>query len=167
MNGGTGGFGEQEFEALACELRLRLEPHIARMLRSWDLVEDVINETLLRLWRWRERLDPERNPAAYAYVIACRLALKILREMRRVRVLADRGAKDGAEDALAARELLDLGLADLNEHERDLFDLIFVDELSIEEIAGLRGIEPHSVRSQKSRLLRHMRDLLGDEIESA
>jgi RNA polymerase sigma factor (sigma-70 family) len=67
--------------------RRELHVHCYRMLGSFDEAEDMVQETLLRAWRARERFEGGPGFRAWLYRIATNACLDALRSRRRVRSL--------------------------------------------------------------------------------
>jgi RNA polymerase sigma-70 factor (TIGR02960 family) len=80
---------EAEFAARAERHRRELHVHCYRMVGSFDEAEDLVQETLLRAWRGRERLERDEWFRAWLYRIATNACLDaIKRDGRRVASLA-------------------------------------------------------------------------------
>jgi RNA polymerase sigma-70 factor (TIGR02960 family) len=76
---------EPEFAELAERHRRELHVHCYRMLGSFEEAEDLVQETLLRAWRGRERLERDERFRAWLYKIATNACLDaIKRNGRRV-----------------------------------------------------------------------------------
>jgi RNA polymerase sigma-70 factor (TIGR02960 family) len=83
---------QAEFTELAERHRRELQLHCYRMLGSLEEAEDLVQETLLRAWRSRERLSREDWFRAWLYRIATNACLdKIKGDGRRVPSLASFG----------------------------------------------------------------------------
>lgn len=72
-----------DFEGLTKRHRRELHVHCYRMLASFDEADDAVQETYLRAWRHRERLDEDANVRAWMYKIATNVCLDLLRQRRR------------------------------------------------------------------------------------
>src|SRR3954467_1861376 len=76
---------EAEFAELAERHRRELHVHCYRMLGSFEEAEDAVQETLVRAWRGRERLERREWFRAWLYKIATNACLDwIKRDGRRV-----------------------------------------------------------------------------------
>ena len=73
------------FDAIYARHASGLRRHLARILRDDDAVEDVLQETLLRLWTRAEHWDGRGAPRAWLYRVATNQALNQLRSIRRQR----------------------------------------------------------------------------------
>jgi RNA polymerase sigma-70 factor, ECF subfamily len=145
------------------ESRPALFGYFIRRHRSEQAVEDLLQETFLRLLRRPDRLRRARSPRAYLFGIA-----------RHVSADAWRRAPPPAEDGVrlemlaaatpdprisAARELMD-GLPML---QREILDLRFQHDLSYEEIGETLGVPTGTVRSRLHHALRMLRERLARE----
>src|SRR3954453_6816618 len=76
---------EAEFAARAERHRRELHVHCYRMLGNFEEAEDLVQETLLRAWRGRDRLERDEWMRAWLYKIATNACLDaIKRDGRRV-----------------------------------------------------------------------------------
>jgi len=71
------------FETRAQRHRRELHVHCYRMLGSFEEAEDAVQETLLRAWRGRSRLDSEPGFRPWLYRIATNYCLDVLRRRKR------------------------------------------------------------------------------------
>jgi RNA polymerase sigma-70 factor, ECF subfamily len=75
---------EQAFSDLAERYRGELLAHSCRMLGSYEDAEDVVQETFLRAWRWREGFQgPSSSFRAWLYRIATNACLDALKRRSR------------------------------------------------------------------------------------
>ena len=129
--------------------------------------EDLLQTTLLRtLRRWsRARTAPE----AYARRVLVNLSKDRLRARdRRVRETAmppDATALptvDAGYDQVADRRVVLDALAELPLRQRQVVVLRFVEDLSVDQTADLLSCSSGTVKSQTSRALTKLRELLAD-----
>lgn len=71
------------FERLIAPLEERMLATIWRILRDMDDADDAHQETLIRLWRVREKIMRHPNPQALILRICAQVALDLLRRRRR------------------------------------------------------------------------------------
>jgi RNA polymerase sigma-70 factor (TIGR02960 family) len=71
------------FETRAHRHRRELHVHCYRMLGSFDEAEDAVQETLLRAWRGRSKVDSESGFRPWLYRIATNYCLDVLRRRKR------------------------------------------------------------------------------------
>lgn len=140
-------------------------------------MKDLVQEALVHLFStgalaaW----DPERGPlGAYAGRIAENCVISLLRRRGRNpwasvpiadddlerRLSADRGAH---ESPVASRSDLRRMAEGLDEDDREMFFLFFVEDRSIEEISAICGKSVEAVRKQRQRLRARARGLLDSD----
>jgi RNA polymerase sigma-70 factor (TIGR02960 family) len=74
---------EAAFAALVDRHRRALHVHCYRMLGSYEEAEDVVQETLLRAWRARDRVEDDDGLRPWLYRIATNACLDAIRKSRR------------------------------------------------------------------------------------
>jgi RNA polymerase sigma-70 factor (ECF subfamily) len=133
-------------------------------------VDDVVQESYLRMWRARAA-QPIRSAKAFLFTIARRLALDTLRHDRAspidgvghletLRVIdtgADVAADVGHREKIA---LLADAIADLPARCRDVFILHKIKELSRRETAARLGIAEKTVEVQTAKAMRRCSEYL-------
>ena len=129
------------------------------------LSEDLLAETFERALRARRRFDPRRGGKAWLYTIA----LNALRDHARRRGAEERALERvGAPDpeapdpfgALDDRDRLQAAMAMLSDDEREALALRFGADLTVPEIARLKGEKLTTAEGRVYRALRKLRDTL-------
>jgi RNA polymerase sigma-70 factor (ECF subfamily) len=177
------------FEELCARYREPLRRHLLRMLRDADTAEDLLQETLLRVWTHAGQWDGRGAPRGWLFRVATNLALNHVRAQRRrpqqPLVLPPDPSEADEEPAipgwmidtvsLGPGEALELAerrdrlrrlLAQLPEEKREVLRLIHDAEMEISEVAETLGIPPGTVKSRlhyaTQRLAREWRDAEGE-----
>ncbi|WP_042364915.1 SigE family RNA polymerase sigma factor [Streptacidiphilus neutrinimicus] len=139
----------------------------ASLLTTGDphLAEDLVQETLGRMYvHWRH-VSVADNPAAYAHTVLVRVFLSHRR--RRSSAEQPTGAlPEGVateEDATLRLTLLD-ALARLGPRDRAVLVLRYWEDRSVEETARALRSSAGAVRTQSSRALGRLRSILGDSL---
>jgi RNA polymerase sigma-70 factor (ECF subfamily) len=173
------------FEELCARYGQPLRRHLLRMLRDADAAEDVLQETLLRVWTHAGQWDGRGTPRAWLFRVATNLALNHVRALRRrpqqPLVLPPDPSEADEEPAvpgwmvdtvsLGPDEALELAerrdrlrrlVAQLPEEKREVLRLIHDAEMEVSEVAETLGIPPGTVKSRlhyaTRRLAREWRD---------
>ena len=126
------------------------------------LAEDLVQETLGRMYvHWR-KVSAADNPAAYAHTVLVRAFLS----HRRRRSSDERPTSrlpDGTapESDPALRVTLLNALAELSARDRAVVVLRYWEDRSVEETAALLRLSAGAVRTQSSRALVRLRAVLG------
>jgi RNA polymerase sigma-70 factor (ECF subfamily) len=165
--------------AAARELARRLLPRLMgvaqRMLSDVAEAEDVVQETMLRLWKiapdWQEG---EAQVSTWAYRVAMNLCTDRLRKRRFVSDTpldampdpadASQDVEDRMQDDARARALHH-AIADLPERQRAAMVLRHFEGLSNPEIAAIMDIGVEAVESLTSRGRRTLKKALADRRE--
>ena len=155
----------EAFDVLAERLRPGLSARLHDIVRDPGAADDMLQETLLRVWTRAAQWDGRGPAGGWALRIATNLALNHLRTVRRRRETAldvactdDRQSVSGAipsgagpgtevEADETSRRLR--GLVDaLPRDKRDVVALACDDDLSVREIADRLGIPEGTVKSR-------------------
>ncbi|GAA0659276.1 SigE family RNA polymerase sigma factor [Kitasatospora atroaurantiaca] len=132
---------------------------------DWHLAEDLVQETLAKMYRSWRRIDRTASPVAYAHKVLVRTYLS----QRRRRSSGERPSDQlpeqagRADDAELRLTLLD-GLAQLRAKDRAVLVLRYWEDRSVEETAAILKLTPGTVRTQSLRALQRLRTVLGDEL---
>ncbi len=162
------------FDALFRRWAAPLLRYLERMLRDTAAAEDLVQEVYLRVYRARERYQPQARFSTWLYRIATNLALNELRRPRRREAHASLDGPDAPalagdgpapEAALAARRLAErvaLELARLPERQRAALCLSAVEGLSYAEVAAALEISESAVKAlvhrARTTLVAHFED---------
>ena len=157
------------FEMLVVKYQRRIERLISRMVRDTDLVQDIAQETFIRVYRALPQFRGESAFYTWLYRIAVNTAKKMLMDMKRdplVLESATHNGDDGEETSRAESELSDgetpeailaskeiaaavnAAVEALSEDLRQAITLREIEGLSYEEIADLMNCPIGTVRSR-------------------
>jgi RNA polymerase sigma factor (sigma-70 family) len=158
---------DEDFERLYEEHAQALFGFLAYRTGDSALAEDLLADTFEKVLRARRRFDPRRgSEKTWLYSIA----LNALRDHIRRRASAERAGErlagpvpelgaDAAED-LARRDELSRALATLSDEEREVVALRFGADLTVPEIAKLKGEPLTTIEGRVYRALRKLRERL-------
>jgi RNA polymerase sigma-70 factor (ECF subfamily) len=158
------------FQELVLRYRSRLINFVGRMIGDRERAEDLVQEAFIRAHRHLHRFDPTKKFSTWIYTIASNLAKNELRNRgRSPLVYGDTLRTPGGDglrplqfedpttrpDAMYAsrhlRELVDVTVAGLSPHHREVFVLRELEGRSYEEIATLTRCNPGTVKSRLNR----------------
>jgi RNA polymerase sigma-70 factor (ECF subfamily) len=157
--------GKGDRDAFACLVRRHQQPLLnffARMGAYTD-AEDLAQETLVRVFRYRDRYRPTAKFTTFLYTVARHVRLDALRASRRrdARQEAARAeaeeATDGGMGAVQARMDVQPALDRLPEKLRSVIVLSVQQGLKHEEIAEVLGIPVGTVKSRMFHAFERLR----------
>jgi RNA polymerase sigma factor (sigma-70 family) len=134
-------------------------------------VPDLVQQTFLGAMKARDRLSPDVNFRAYLLGIAHRLLLMAYRSRRRHDAVFARGDTSAAAQltspsrAIARRErqrALLVSLRELSLEHQVVVQLLYWEDLSIDEIAAIVGVQPGTVKSRLHRARNILRQTLSE-----
>jgi len=166
------GDGDGDDTALR-ELFSRHAPWLAVRLRKAlppDDVEDVLQETFIAVWQNAKTYQPRGTPAAWLWVIARNQAAMLLRKRGQPPVplpgdgTEETGPSTDPADAVLARAELAAAtqaLRGADRHaEREVWQLLYVEDRPVAEVAQLTGVPEGTVKSRAHRARRLLRAAL-------
>ncbi len=147
---------------------------LARFRLPHDLLQDGVQETLVRCLRGLEDFRGEAKLSTWVYRIAYREGLRAQERLGRARrralplePAAEPAAAGAAPDHAAAEadELARVraAMATLPEEQRLAMGYHYLDGLAVAEIAGLMDSRPNTVKSWLKRGHDRLREILGDD----
>jgi RNA polymerase sigma-70 factor (ECF subfamily) len=129
--------------------------------------EDAVHDAFVAAWRkWGSLRDPERFEAWFQRILVntCRDRLRKTSRRRESDIDAERPPVVlDAYDAVHERERMSRAFASLDADHRIVLALRYYRDLSIDDIAGLLGVRPGTVKSRLHRAQSHMREILAAE----
>jgi len=162
------------FETLYRGYFPRLTRFVERMIRRPQLVEEVVNDTLLVVWRKAASYNGQSKVSTWIFSIAYRTALKALGRVRDP-VEADEAASavpaaaEGEPDQLLMRvqdrRILDQALKLLSAEHRAVVELTYFHEYACREIAQIVGCPTETVKTRLFYARRRLRTLLSERKE--
>jgi RNA polymerase sigma-70 factor (ECF subfamily) len=161
------GAGERAaFEALHRAYYTRLDRFLRRMLRRPQLVDEVINDTMLVVWRRAGQFSGRSKASTWIFGIAYRRALKALADVDEPVEFDEASHPDQqatAADAMLQAELrtvLERALAQLTAEQRAVVELTYFHGCHYREIAQIVGCPVETVKTRMFYARRRLRDLL-------
>lgn len=130
-------------------------------------IDDVVQASLLDVWRYRARFDPGRSLTAWVLTIARRRAVDHLRSRRHEVVSLDDDAAlpgvDGRSVACRVEQAHDVqnALAALPSPQRQAIEMAYYSDLTQREIAQRLDVPLGTIKARTSRGLRRLESLIG------
>jgi RNA polymerase sigma-70 factor (ECF subfamily) len=150
----------EDFEALFRDYQGDVYGWILRIVRDRGVAEELTVETFWRIWKARDRFDPQRGFAPWARRIATNLALGYLRHRpREVSLLVEPQAAAIPDPAVASETSLKIQRAfrELPPKLQAAATLALIEEQKYEDIASALGISVAGVKSRVFRAVRILR----------
>ena len=125
-----------------------------RRLCGRQEAEEVLQETMERVWRYRRGLDPDQAPRAWLYRAAFRTFLDHRKRLRRLPETlgqVDLGIPVPDPETAALRDELRQALTALSPTERDILLRFHRDAETLAEIAGALDMPVNTVKSHLHR----------------
>ena len=148
----------QEFEIWIGRMRHQLLAEATRLLGDADDAQDAVQETVLKLWSIRSRIEEYHSIDGLAVVIVRRLSLNRMRRAATIAMpdLSDERTPEteliSAEESKRLEELF-LSLPDM---QQVVLRMKHIDGLEVTEIARMTGATTESVRQNLSRARRNI-----------
>jgi RNA polymerase sigma-70 factor, ECF subfamily len=150
---------------------VRVFRFVLRMVRNEATAEDLISEVFLDVWRQAEKFEGRSTVSTWMLSIARFKALSTLRR-RSEEELDDEAAaaiEDLADDPEVALAKKDKGavlrqcLTRLSTEHREIIDLVYYHEKSVEEVAGIVGIPEATVKTRMFYARKKLAELLKEQ----
>ena len=163
------------FEWIYHRYKARLAASMLRLLKSPDLVDDLLQELFVRLWERRKSIDPEQSIKAYLFRIAENLVYDTFRRFSKDKQLLDRlfyaMEETGAniEEQFLVQEnrhAIHAAIAMLPPKRRKVFVLCKLESKSYEEVSSLLNISLSTINDHIYKANQFLRQHLADHIVS-
>lgn len=162
------------FETLFRSYYPRLKRFLERMTRRPQLVDEIVNDTMLIVWRNADSFNLRSRLSTWIIGIAMRRSLKAL-ERTDDAIDFDADAAEAPEEAgpearvlnLEKRTRLDRALESLSPQHRAVVELTYFEGCTYREIAGIVGCPVDTVKTRMFHARRHLKVLLARQGEEA
>ncbi|WNM29182.1 SigE family RNA polymerase sigma factor [Streptomyces sp. Li-HN-5-11] len=156
---------EEGFARYVVSARPALRRNAFVLMGDWFDADDLVQQTLITLYRRWERLERHEALSAYTRTVMVRLFIDERRRHRWTRELPQDSFPEpepapGEMARIGDRMVLLKALSSLTARQRSLVYLRYWEDLGIEEVAQIMGCSPATVRSSTSRAMRILREHL-------
>ena len=166
---GRGGGIDERFAAYVRERGDRHLRVAVLLTGDWHAAEDLVQASLVKLYRAWPRLDTDADPDAYLR----RIMVNTHRSWWRARwrretpaaVLPESVCDEDLADRQAVGAVVRQALAGLPRQQRAVLVLRYCEDLPEAEVAELLGCSAGTVKTHAHRGLRALRELLGGEFD--
>jgi len=158
-------------QVLFARHHVRVYRFVLRLVRNEATAEDLISEVFLDVWRQAGKFEGRSAVSTWMLSIARFKALSSLRR-RSEAELDDEMAEqiedqsDDPEVTLAKKDkgaVLRQALSNLSAEHREIIDLVYYHEKSVEEVAGIVGIPEATVKTRMFYARKKLSELLREQ----
>lgn len=161
------------FETLYRLYFCRLARFLDRLTRSTALLEEIVNDTMMVVWRRGDSFDHTCKVSTWIFSIAYRKALKALKSCDDP-VQSDPDLEPGnelhqPETEFAKKQLrqqLSVALAAIPMEQRTVVNLTYYHGMGYEEIAIIMDCPVNTVKTRMFHARRRLKILLAEQIQS-
>jgi RNA polymerase sigma-70 factor (ECF subfamily) len=156
------------FAELYRRLQRPLFGYLMKLVREREMVEDVLNETLMEVWRQAARFEGRSSVSTWVFSIAHHRAVSRLRRKRETPLDEEAAAaiEDQAPrpDQQAASSDMSRILAELmtrlSAEHREILNLAYYQEFSVQEIAEALDLPANTVKTRMFYARQRLKALL-------
>jgi RNA polymerase sigma-70 factor (ECF subfamily) len=161
------------FESLFRRYRPRLRRYLDRRTRAPELVDEIVNDTMMVVWRRAASFDLRSCASTWIIGIARRVGLKATASARPPAepCEGERADESAAPELRFEQRERQSRLADalraLSAEQRTVIELAYFKGMSCREIAGVLGCPPDTVKTRMFHARRRLKVLLAHLAENA
>lgn len=155
----------EAFMELYNRYQAKMYDWLIRFVKLPELAEDIIQDTFLKIWEIRHRLDPELSFPAYLYRISRNKAFRLLKKIslddtlrKQVLIRIEKEPDDPEKRLrwLQYQQLLENAVDQLPAQRRKVFKLCRQNNKTYDEVANELGISRNTV---KEHMVKAMQDI--------
>ncbi len=130
--------------------------------------EDLVQETYLRLWKYRAEYKPTAKLSTFLFLIARQVRIDALRRQTRRETREESWSKEEPTTACSglarvdAREDVRWALAQLSDPLRDVVELAVFQDLPYAEVSEILEIPVGTVKSRMSNALKKLKEIFDE-----
>jgi len=144
------------FAELYRRLQRPLFGYLMKLVRDREMVEDVLNETLMEVWRQAARFEGRSSVNTWVFSIAHHRAVSRLRKRRETSLDEEQAAAiedegptpDVKAESSDMSRLLARLMEKLSFEHREILHLAYYQEFSVQEIADALDLPPNTVKTR-------------------
>ena len=157
-------------QVLFARYHVRVFRFVVRLIRDETIAEDVISELFLDVWHQAGRFEGRSTVATWLLAIARFKAISALRRRRDEELDQETASaiEDPSDDPGTALEkdksaVIRKCLMGLSAEHREIIDLVYYHEKSVQEVAEIVGIPENTVKTRMFYARKRLADLLKSE----
>jgi RNA polymerase sigma-70 factor (ECF subfamily) len=147
--------------------QVRVYRFILRSVSNAPVAEDITSDVFLSIWRHADRFQARSTVSTWLLAIARHKAFSELRRRREAQIdVTQVELEDPADDPETAFQKKDRGetlrhcLMQLPPDQREILDLTYYHEKSVEEVAEIVGVPRNTVKTRMFRARRRLSEML-------
>jgi len=154
----------ERFKSDIIPLRQKLLSFASKMMENDDDAEDIVQETLIRLWNIREQLKDIANPAGFAMQTTKNICIDKLRSKKQMVEANDFyfGATENTPYSETEKEnsmfIIKRIIENLPKLQKSIIEMRDIEGYELEEIAGITGTKIEAVTVNLSRARKKVRE---------
>jgi RNA polymerase sigma-70 factor (ECF subfamily) len=160
--------GRSAMHILYSRHNVRVYRFILRIVRDATMAEDLVSQVFLDVWRTARQFQGRSQVSTWLLSIARFKALTVLRQRRyedvdqeAVLEIADEAdTPEASVDRNTTSAILRACVAKLSPAHREIINLVYYDEKSVEEVGAIIGIPLSTVKTRMFYARRQLADLL-------
>ena len=129
--------------------------------------EDLVQETYLRLWKYRRDYRPTAKLSTFLFILARQVRIDALRRQSRRENREERWGEDQPDEtalpALCVREDVRWAVSRLTEPLREVVELGVLQDLPYAEVGAILGIPVGTVKSRMSNALKKLKEIFDEQ----
>ncbi len=146
-----------------------LQPTLRSIVKDADASDDIIQETFIRIWLYRDKLPAIENPRSWVLRIAYNRAFNYLRNRQthnkavQFLSLSDHRTDADPDDVIAFNtlsKLVNTAVSNLPPQQNKIYRLNREHGMSIDKIATHMELSPQTVKNTLSRAMAFIRDFI-------
>jgi len=147
---------KRAMQVLYARHNVRVYRFILRMTANQSLAEDLVSEVFLDVWRQAENFESKSQVSTWLLAIARYKALSALRRRHDEHLDDEMAASiedtaDNPESAVGIKDrnsIVQKCLTQLSSAHREVIDLVYYHEKSVDEVAQIVGVPPATVKTR-------------------
>lgn len=153
------------FEIIYSTYKKKIGGNLYRLLKSWDLVEDILQELFIKIWQNRSMLDTNKNFEAYIFNIASNLVndhfRKVAKDQKLSAELWNRLTEIyhpfNEDNGVAADQELYRNIDQLPSQRKKVFVMCKIEGKSYSEVSRLLNISESAVNDHITKANRFLK----------
>ncbi|MGJ1285784.1 RNA polymerase sigma factor [Sphingobacterium spiritivorum] len=140
-----------------------------KLLKDYEIVNDLVQDTFLKIWHLRTEIDPEKGFRTFIFRIAENMVMDIFRRISRDKKLQEELWYNLVENSFHFNDhvidkekkmILEQAISQLSPRKKEIWILCKVNEKSYKEVAQQLGISVSSVSNQLVTAMKDIKDYI-------